>query len=172
MRTEKTSEGAATVTATRSGEAFMYEHDGLEWHELGNENFTNEQGGDGIASAMHGAVALLHTVHSDRAGRAAAMASWTAVYGTNFVEPDLDDLQDQFRARRPATIPDAFLAGAVAMGDAVSGPTSALVSQQLAAHVRIETELVRRLAEVTGRPVGAVLAYLEEWAAAEEPDEH
>src|SRR5690349_23798848 len=30
-----------------------------------------------------------------------AVASWAAVYGTATVEPDLDDLQREFRVRRP-----------------------------------------------------------------------
>jgi len=122
---------------------------------------------EGVASAIHGAVALLQSLHADRAAVPAAVASWAAVYGTATVEPDLDELQHEFQVRRPRTIADAFMAGAVAMGDAISAPTSDLVSQQLAAHVRIETELLSRLAEATDRPVRDLLAHLEEWAAIE-----
>jgi hypothetical protein len=131
----------------------------------------SEENNEGVASAIHGAVALLQSLHADRAAVPAAVESWAAVYGTATVEPDLDDLQHEFQARRPRTIPDAFMAGAVAMGDAISAPTSVLVSQQLAAHVRIEAELLKRLAQVTGRPVRDVLAYLEGWAAIETDDE-
>ena len=122
---------------------------------------------EGVASAIHGAVALLQSLHADEAAVPGAVASWAAVYGTATVEPDLDDLQHEFRVRRPHTIPDAFMAGAAAMGDAISGPTSDLVSQQLAAHVKIETELLKRLAQATDRPVQDVLTYLEEWASIE-----
>ncbi|GAA3394579.1 hypothetical protein [Cryptosporangium minutisporangium] len=122
---------------------------------------------EGVASAIHGAVALLQSLHADRAAVPAAVESWAAVYGTATVEPDLDELQHEFQARRPRTIADAFMAGAVAMGDAISAPTSDLVSQQLAAHVRIETELLERLAQATDRPVREVLAHLEEWATIE-----
>jgi hypothetical protein len=156
----------------------MFDHDGLDRDELDYDGFDEldpddfrEQNGDGVASAVHGAVALLHSLHTERAAAPAALASWTAVYGTALVEPDLGELEDRFRARRPQTILDAFMAGAAAMGDAISAPTSVLLSQQLAAHVRLETELVKRLAQVTGRPVHAVLAYLDEWAAAETEEE-
>ena len=160
----------------------MFDNDGLDWDELDwdeldYEGFDEldaddfqEQDGEGMASAMHGAVALLHSLHTERAAAPAALASWTAVYGTVLVEPDLGELEDRFRARRPRTILDAFMAGAAAMGDAMSAPTSALLSQQLAAHAALESELVKRLAEVTGRPVHAVLAYLDEWAVAEAGD--
>ncbi|GAA0237160.1 hypothetical protein [Cryptosporangium japonicum] len=122
---------------------------------------------EGVASALHGAVALLQSLNADEASMPGAVASWAAVYGTATVEPDLDDLQREFRVRRPRTIPDAFMAGAVAMGDAISAPTSDLVSQQLAAHVKIENELLKRLAQATDRPVHDVLTYLEEWATIE-----
>ena len=122
---------------------------------------------EGVASAIHGAVALLQSLHADEAAVPGAVASWAAVYGTATVEPDRDELQREFRARSPRTIPDAFMAGAVAMGDAISAPTSDLVSQQLAAHVKIENELLKRLAEATDRPVRDVLTYLEEWATIE-----
>lgn len=158
----------------------MFDHDGLDRFELDYgecEDFeglepddVSEQNSEGIASAMHGAVALLHALHTQRAAVPAALTSWQAVYGTALLEPDPGDLEDQFRARRPRTIPAAFMAGAAAMGEALGGPASALLGQQLAAHARIESELVKRLAEVTGRPVHAVLAYLDEWAAAETDD--
>jgi len=122
---------------------------------------------EGVASAIHGAVALLQSLHADESAVSGAVASWAAVYGTATVEPDLEELQHEFRVRRPRTVADAFMAGAVAMGDAISAPTSDLVSQQLAAHVKIETELLKRLAQATDRPVRDVLAYLEEWATIE-----
>ena len=139
-----------------------FDHVGLD----DEKSRTNE----GVASAIHGAVALLQSLHTERASVPGAVESWAAVYGTATVEPDLEDLQHEFRVRRPLTIADAFMAGAVAMGDAISAPTSDLVSQQLAAHVKIETELLTRLAEATDRPVRDVLAYLEEWAAIETSD--
>lgn len=152
-----------------------FDHLGLGWDETGygqgGHPIIDDIDEGGVASAIHGAVALLGTLHADHATLPAAVASWAAVYGTAMVEPDLDELWHEFEIRRPRTIPDAFMAGAVAMGDAISAPTSTLVSQQVAAHVRIEAELMTRLAEVTGRPVHDVLAYLETWAAVETDDE-
>ncbi|MFI5959303.1 hypothetical protein [Cryptosporangium sp. NPDC051539] len=127
----------------------------------------SDENKEGVASAIHGAVALLQSLHTDRAAVPAAVASWAAVYGTATVEPDPDDLQREFLLRRPRTVADAFMAGAVAMGDAISTPTSDLVSQQLAAHVKIETELLRLLAQATDQPIREVLGTLEEWAAVE-----
>jgi hypothetical protein len=143
----------------------MCDQDGLDRDEL--EDHSGYQPSEGVASALHGAVALLQSLHAQRAAVPAALASWQAVYGTAVIEPNADDLQSRLRARRPQTIPDAFMAGASAMGEAMSSPTSVFLGEQLAAHVRLENELVHRLAEVTGRPVQAVLAYLDEWAAAE-----
>ncbi|SHN44628.1 hypothetical protein [Cryptosporangium aurantiacum] len=144
---------------------------------LGGESYQSDrlpagrdENNEGVASAIHGAVALLQALHADHEAVPAAVTSWAAVYGTATVEPELDELQQEFRARRPRTIADAFMAGAVAMGDAISGPTSDLVSQQLAAHVKIETELLERLAQATDRPVRDVLAHLEEWATSETVD--
>ncbi|TQS42465.1 hypothetical protein [Cryptosporangium phraense] len=146
-----------------------------DWFGLGDDEFTTDRlpaGSDdkeGVASAVHGAVALLQSLHADRATVPAAVASWAAVYGTATVEPDPDDLQREFLLRRPSTVADAFMAGAVAMGDAISTPTSDLVSQQLAAHVKIENELLRRLAQATHQPIREVLSNLEEWAAVDSP---